>query len=84
MSVEAERRRHNTLDGSVHIGVGADNDGVLAAQFKHGTLDPDLSLLRFRSTLMDLEANGFGTGEGDEACLRMIDKRAPDSRAALA
>ena len=43
LAAEAEGRRDYALDGGVEIGIGADQDGVLAAHLKDGALDPDLA-----------------------------------------
>jgi len=46
LTVESEGRCHNAFDGGVHVGIRADDDGVLAAQFEDRALDPFLALLR--------------------------------------
>ena len=84
LAVESEGRSHDPFDGSIDVRIRADDDRVLAAHLEDGALDPDLALLRFRGALVNFEADGFRAGEGDEACLRVFDQRAPHGRAALA
>ena len=43
LAAEAEGGSDRALDRGVEIGVGADEDGVFAAHFENGPLDPDLA-----------------------------------------
>ncbi len=78
MSVEAECAGHDTVECGVQIGVGLDDDRVLAAHLEDGALDEDLTGLGFGGTLMDLQTDGLRTGKCDETCLRMGDNSAPE------
>jgi hypothetical protein len=73
LPAEAEGRGDHSIDGGVEIGVGADEDGVLAAHLENRPLDPDLAGLRCGGALVNFEADGLGAGEGDEAGLGMLD-----------
>ena len=73
MPAEAEGRSDHSIDSSVEIGIGADEDRVLATHLEDGALDPDLTGLRVRGALINLQADGFGAGKGDEAGLRVLD-----------
>ena len=48
LALEAESRRGYAFDGGVDIGVGIDDDGVFAAHFEDGALDPELARLLLR------------------------------------
>ena len=43
LALETERRLRDAFDGGVEIGIGVDDDGILAAHFEDGALDPDLA-----------------------------------------
>ena len=67
LAVEAEGGGGDAIDGGVEVGVGVDDDGVLAADFEDGALEQVLAGLGFGGALVDVEADFFGAGEGDEA-----------------
>ena len=73
LPAEAEGRGCHALDGRVQIGVGADQDGVLAAHLQNRPLQPDLIGFSLGGALVNLQSHFFGTGEGDEAGLGMLD-----------
>ncbi len=72
MTLEAERRDGYALDGCIEIGIRVDDDGIFAAHFENRALDPDLAGLRLGGSLVDVEADVAGAGEGDEAGLGMM------------
>ena len=69
------------IDRSVQIGSRANDDGIFAAHFKDGSLDPDLAGLCLRRTLMDFKADALGSGEGDEAGPGIFDNGVAEARA---
>src|SRR6185437_5046833 len=71
------------IDGCIDVGVGGDDDGVLAAHLEDGALDEALAGLGAGGALVDLEANLLGAGEGDEVDLRAVDEEAAWVGAAL-
>ncbi len=81
LAAEAEGRGDDAVDGCIEIGVGADEDGVFAAHLEDGALDPDLAGLGFGGALVDVEADGLGAGEGDEARLGVLDDRVAEGGA---
>src|SRR4029077_268854 len=82
LSLVAEGRNSDALDGFVQVGIGIDNDGVFAAHFGDHALDPDLAGLMLRSQLVDAQSYVARTGEGDEAGLGMLDQEVADGGAA--
>src|SRR6202007_1579918 len=42
LSLIAECRLHHAFDRGLDVGLFIDNDGILAAHFQYGALDPDL------------------------------------------
>ena len=83
LAVEAEGGGGDAVDGGVEVGIGVDDDGVLATELEDGALDEVLAGLGFGCALVDLEADFLGAGEGDETNLRVLDDGAADLRAAL-
>ena len=83
LAVEAEGGGGDAVDSCVEVGIGIDDDGVLAAELEDGALEEVLAGLRLGGALVDLEAYFFGAGEGDEANLWVLDDGAADFRAAL-
>src|SRR5581483_9566510 len=83
LAVEAEGRGDHAVDGAVHIAVGGDDDGVLAAHLEDGALDEALARLGARGALVDLQADLFGAGEGDEVDLGAFDEEAAGFGTAL-
>src|SRR5208337_1083771 len=73
LPAETEGRGHYALDGRVQIGIGANQDGVLAAHLQNRALEPDLIGFSLGGALVNLQAHGLGAGEGDEARLGMLD-----------
>ena len=82
LALEAESGRGYAFDGGVDIGVGIDDDGVFAAHFEDGALDPELARLLLRGGLVDVQANFARAGEGDVADLRMRHQRVAEAGAA--
>ena len=81
LSAESEGRSDDALDRGVEIGISADQDGVFAAHFENGALDPDLAGLGLCGALVNLEADGLGAGESDEARFGMLHNGVAESRA---
>ena len=73
MSLKAECGLRDAFDGGVHVGFGVHDDGVLAAHFQNGALNPNLALLGSGGAMMNAEADVARSGEGDEARFRMLD-----------
>ena len=73
MPAETEGRGGHSLDGRVEIGVGADQNRVLAAHLQNRPLDPDLTGLSPGGALVNLQAYFLGAGEGDEAGFGVLD-----------
>ena len=73
LSAETEGGSDRALDRGVEIGIGADEDGVLAAHFENGALDPDLAWPGLGGALVNIETDGLGAGEGDEARPGVLD-----------
>ncbi len=78
LSLEAKRRNRDPFDGCVDIRVGGDNDRVLPAHLGDDAFDPFLPGLRRGRQLVDAQAYFFGTGERNEANLRMRNDRIAD------
>ena len=68
----AKRRLPGTLHGCVDVGFVVHHDGVLAAHFQNGTLDPDLTGRRLGGQLADAQADFLRSGEADVAGLRVL------------
>jgi len=43
LSLKPKSRLGDAFDGGIDIGIGVDDDGVLAAHFEDGALDPELA-----------------------------------------
>ena len=82
LALEAESGRGYAFDGGVDIGVGIDDDGVFAAHFEDGALDPELARLLLRGALVDVQSDFARAGESDVANLRMRHQRIAEARAA--
>src|SRR6202035_4733553 len=67
LALEAESRLSYAFDGGVNIGVGIDDDGVFAAHFEDGALDPELAGLLIRRSLVDVQSNFARSRESDVA-----------------
>src|SRR4029077_925064 len=70
LALEAKSRLGYAFDGGIDIGVGVDDDGVFAAHFQNGALDPELAWLLICRGLVDVQSNLARAGEGDVANLR--------------
>src|SRR5271156_845338 len=81
LSLEAESRSGYAFYGGVDIGVGVNDDGVLAPHFEHGALDPDLAGLLLRGGLVDVQSYFARSGESYVANFRMSDQRVAKIRA---
>src|SRR5277367_4894333 len=73
LALEAERGLGNTLDGSIKITVGVDDDRVFPTHFEDGALDPELSGNFVGSTFVNVEADFARSGKGDVTRFRMRD-----------
>jgi hypothetical protein len=73
LTLETECRLRNAFDGGVDVGIGVDDDGVLAAHFKDGALDPELPGSLRGGSFVDVESDFAGAGEGDVARFGMRD-----------
>src|ERR1700694_3434842 len=71
LALEAESCGGYAFDGGVDIGVGIDDNGVFAAHFEDGALDPKLAWLLIRRGLVDVQSNLARAGESDVANFRM-------------
>ena len=47
----------DALDGGIDVGVGIHDDGIFAAHFEHGALDPNLSRDDVGGAFVDVEPN---------------------------
>ena len=65
--MEAERRDRDAFDGGVDVGVGRDDDRILAAHLRDDALDPLLARLRLGGELVDAQTDLLRTGERNEA-----------------
>ena len=81
LPVEAEGAGDDAIESGVDIGVGFNDDRVLAAHLEDGALDEDLAGLRLCGALVNLEADGLRAGERDEAGVRMRNDSSPKVRA---
>ena len=82
LALEAESRLRYAFDGGVDVGVGIDDDRVLAAHLEHGALDPELAGCWLRCRLVDVQSNFARAGESDVANLGMRDQGIAEARAA--
>ena len=69
------------LDGGINVGVGVDDDRVLAAHFKNGTFDPDLAGRLGGRDFINVQSNFARAGEGDVARLGMRHNRVAETGA---
>ena len=73
LALEAECGLRDAFDGGVDVGIGVDDDGVFAAHFEDGALDPDLAGSLRGGDFVDVQSDFAGAGEGDVASLGMRD-----------
>jgi hypothetical protein len=79
---KTECRGDHAVSSGIEISrIGVHHDGILATHLEHGPLDPDLPFARLRGAGVNVEADFFRTGEGDEARFRMLDDRVAECRA---
>ncbi len=71
LALEAECGLRDAFDGGVDIGVGVDDDGVLAAHFKDGALDPELTGSLRGGGLIDMQPHFAGAGKRDVSSFGM-------------
>src|SRR5208337_2517778 len=81
LALEAESRRGYSFDGGVDIGVGLDDDGIFAAHFEDGALDPELARLLLRGVPVDVQSDLARAGESDVANFRMRHQRVAEGHA---
>ena len=79
LALKTERGLRNAFYGRVDVGVGIDDDGVFAAHFEDGALDPHLARLLMRRSLIDVQSDLARAGECDVANLRMRHQRVAEA-----
>ena len=72
LSLIAKRGLRGAFHCGVDIGFVVDDDGVLAAHFQNGALNPNLAGCGFGGEFADAQADFLRAGEADVARLRML------------
>ena len=81
LSLITERGINRIDDRFVEIGIGIDDDGVLAAHFADDALELALTFSRFAGAFPNAQPDFARTGERDKIDIFMIDKVRADDRA---
>ena len=73
LAAEAKGSAGHAFNRRIQIGVGIDDDGVLAAHLEDGALDPELAGLLHGRALVDMQTDFLRARERNVASLGMLD-----------
>src|SRR5579862_7640743 len=73
LSLKSEGRLRDAFDGRIDVGIGVNDDGVFAAHFEDGALDPYLARGLRGGDFVDVQSDFARSGEGDVTRLGMRD-----------